>query len=459
MTRLYNGVVRVDAPCPLNVLRVDLGAMPMVEEMNRTGILIDKAKFAALDLELAGKELAAQDAIETMVGWRCNPNSGDQVARLVFGELGLESPLGLKMTRLRRRPAVDDDILASLLAAHPVVPLIRAGRELSKLRGTYTQKLPLMAWPDGRIRTTIRMNVARTGRMASEEPNLQQTPIMTEEGRRIRSCFVAPPGRVLGAIDLSQIEMVWAAELSGDTVMAEVFRLKQDLHVRTACPLFKLDYARILALWTHYKADELEGAALAEMRDFEMTKRLAAKHLGFGVLFGITPEGLQAGILAAGGPLFTPAECASYILGWFDFFAGVRDWTRVQYSRAQRWGMVWTAFGRWRLVGEAMSAVPRVRSTGLRQAQATPIQGSAGDHLKLSMAEIIPLVHYYRHMFPNCTCLPILQIHDELLFELSPDIATDFLEEARSIMVNAVRPMSVPVRASISVAGDWGGLK
>jgi len=452
-------VVRVDAPCPANVLRIDLGAMPFVLEMHRNGILIDKSRFAALDLALADKELATQDAIEAMIGWRVNPSSGDQVARLLFGELELESPLGPKMTRLRRRPAVDDDILSSLLAAHPVVPLIQEGRSLTKLRGTYTQKLPLMAWPDGRIRTTLRMNVARTGRMASEDPNLQNIPIMSEDGARIRGCFVASPGHVLGAIDLSQIEMVWACELSGDPIMAEVFHLKQDLHVRTACSLFRLDYDRILRLWTRHKAGELAGAELAEMRDFEMGKRLAAKHLGFGVLFGISPEGLQAGILAAGGPLFTPVECATYILGWFDIFAGVRDWTRLQYSRAQRWGMVWTAFGRWRLVGEAMSAVPRVRSTGLRQAQATPIQGSAGDHLKLGMAEIMPLVYYYRHTFPNCACLPVLAIHDELLFELSPDIAQDFLEEARSILVGAVRPMSVPVRASIAMADEWGGLK
>jgi len=295
--------------------------------------------------------------------------------------------------------------------------------------------------------------------MASEDPNLQNVSVSTEDGRRVRGCFVAPPGHVLGAIDMSQIEMVWACELSGDSTMLEVFNLNQDLHVRTACSLFRLDYNRVAALWSRYKAGELGGMALAEMRDFEMSKRLAAKHLGFGVLFGISPEGLQAGILAAGGPLFTPVECLSYILGWFDLFAGVRDWTQTQYARAQRYGMVWTAFGRWRLVSEAMSAVPRVRSAGLRQAQATPIQGSAGDHLKLGMAAIMPPVYYYRRMFPNCVCLPLLQIHDELVFELSPDIAQDFLEEARSILVSAVRPMTVPVRASIGVADDWAGLK
>jgi DNA polymerase-1 len=453
MTRLYNGVVRVDAPCPLNVLRIDLGAMPMVEEMNRHGILIDKAKFAALDLALADKELANQDEIEVMTGQRYNPNSGDQVARLLFRELGLESPLGPKMTEKRTRPAVDDDILSSLLPAHPVVRLIVDGRGLTKLRGTYTQKLPAMAWDDGRVRTTFRLNVARTGRAASEDPNLQNVPPSVRDG------FVAPMGRVLGSIDLSQIEMVWSAELSGDATMREVFALGQDLHVRTACALFRLDYTHVSALWQRYKAGELTGVLLNEMRQFETNYRLPAKTLGFAVLYGVTPQGLQAQILSAGGPLWTLAECESYIRLWFGVFGGIEDWMGLQHSQAQRYGMVWTAFGRWRLVSEAMSAVPRVRSAGLRQAGNHPIQGSSGDHLKIGMAEIMPLVRYYRALAPNCTCLPLLQIHDELIFELSPDIATDFLEEAREILVQAVRPMSVPVRASIAIGADWSGLK
>lgn len=459
MTRLYNGVVRVDAPCPANVLRIDLGAMGMVEEMNRTGILISPARFATLDRELADKELAAQDAIETMVGWRTNPNSGDQVARLLFGELGLESPLGPKMTKKRTRPAVDDDILSSLLAAHPVVPLIQEGRSLTKLRGTYTQKLPLAAWPDGRVRTTIRMNVARTGRMASEDPNLQNVPTSTEDGRRIRGCFVAPKGRVLGAIDLSQIELVWAAELSGDPVMCEAFRLGQDLHVKTACSMFRLDYDRVSILWKQYKAKELTGNVLEEMRSFEMNQRLPGKTLSFSVLYGTTAGGLQAQILAAGGPLWAVDECDKHIHGWFGVYPGIRDWMSLQCSRVQRYGLVWDAFGRWRLVGEAMSAVPRVRSAGLRQAGNHPVQGSAGDHLKIALAEIGPLVYYYRKMFRNCICLPILPVHDEVLFELSPDIAPDFLDEARSIMVRAIRPMSIPVKASIAISEDWSGLK
>lgn len=454
MVRLYNGVVRVDAPCPANVLRIDLGCMPMVAEMNANGILIDKAKFAALDHKLADEEFVNQDAIESMAGWRCNPNSGDQVARLLFGDLHLESPLGPRMTAKRTRPAVDDDILSSLLSAHPIVPLIQTGRSLTKLRGTYTTKMPGMAWPDGRIRTTLRMNVARTGRMASEDPNLQNVPVASG----IRDCFVAPPGRVLGAVDLSQIELAWAAELSGDSTMCQAFVLGQDLHVITACGLFRLDFDRVLSLWKRYKAKELTGDDLAFIRAFEMEQRLPSKTLNFATLYGTTPAGLQAQILSAGGPLWQVLECGSYIDDWFDLYGGVRDWMSLQHSRVQRYGMNWTAFGRWRLIGEAMSSVPRVRSAGLRQAGNHPVQGSAGDHLKIGMAEIIPLVAYYNRLIPR-SVLPLLQVHDELIFELHPPIAADFLEETRSILTTCIRPMSIPTRASVAIGGHWGMLK
>lgn len=773
MIRLHNGVVRVDAPCPANALRIDQGAMPMVMEMNQRGILISPARFADLDADLARKEAANLAAIESLVGQPVNPNSGDQISRLLFAELGLESPLGPRMTKKRTRPACDDDILASLLSAHPVVPLIRAGRELTKLRSTYTSKLPLMASPDGRIRTTLRMNVARTGRLSSEEPNLQNIPVATEDGRRIRGCFVARPGCVLGAIDLSQIEMVWAAELSADPTMREVYALGQDLHVRTACALFQLDYSRITGLWKSYKAGELTGLDLDEARHFELNQRLPAKcfhpdtevltragwkpimrlgrgeeviqaipsdgghvslewavptevystrhpsgklmhlknqgmdlrvtpdhrmlgltgygkhkvvpaaefasrgdleywhnsgilatpsttvadgrllrlavalqadgsitqwksirfgfsrdskaarlrallqdagiayreslhhnghngyvkafsihkgdaapilalldsdktlpwwwldlpmalrslvldevgnwdscrvdrrymyssrkkknidvlqalaavtgrkaragelagpdytlsipdhehgksrtgnlnsteliytddvaclsvpstyvlvrdrgvtvicgqTLGFAVLYGVTPSGLQAQILAAGGPLLTVDECEAYIHAWYASFRGVRLWMELQHSRAQRYGMNWTAFGRPRLISEAMSAVPRVRAGGLRQSGNHPIQGSSGDQLKLGMAAILPLVDYYRSFGPSIVCDPLLQIHDELIFELTPDIAQDFLLDCNQILTTCVRPMAVPVRASTVVAGDWGGLK
>lgn len=459
MTRLHNGVIRVDAPCPANVLRIDQGAMPLVMEMHQRGILISPARFTALDADLALKEAANLAAIESLIGYPVNPSSGDQVSKLLFSELALESPLGPRMTKKRTRPACDDDILASLLTAHPVVPLIRAGRELTKLRGTYTKKLPLMAWPDGRIRTTLRMNVARTGRLSSEDPNLQNIPVATEDGCRIRSCFVSRPGCVLGAIDLSQIEMVWAAELSGDPTMREVYTLGQDLHVRTACALFQLDHAHIAPLWKQYKSNELAGAELAEMRDFEINKRLPSKTLGFAVLYGVTPQGLQAQILAAGGPLLTLDECESYIRAWYDTFNGVRSWMGLQHSRVQRYGMNWTAFGRHRLISEAMSAVPRVRAGGLRQAGNHPIQGSSGDQLKIGMAAIMPLVRYYRAFGPAIVCNPLLQVHDELLFELTPDIAPDFLEDCRTILCGCVRPMAVPVRASVAIADDWAGLK
>jgi DNA polymerase-1 len=302
------------------------------------------------------------------------------------------------------------------------------------------------------------MYATRTGRLASENPNLQNIPMRSEDGRQIRAGFMASPGCVLSSLDLSQIEMVWAAELSQDHIMMEVYAAGQDLHVRTACALFRLDYERVAPLWARYKKGELTGDTLAEMRDFETNKRLSAKTLGFAVLYGVTPRGLGPQILAAGGPLFTEDECADYIRLWFALFSGVRDWLELQYSRVRRYGMNWTAFGRPRIIPEIHSTLQGVRNAALRQAGNHPDQGTAGDHLKLAMAEIMDgPVEYYRGL--GVPCDPLLQVHDELIFDLDPAIAEEFNSWAGDIMCNAVRPMAVRVKYSAAVADNWGGLK
>jgi DNA polymerase-1 len=352
---------------------------------------------------------------------------------------------------------MDDDVLSALLAAHPVVRLMSDYREVSKLRSTYTGPLPGYAGSDGRVRTTLKMNVARTGRLASEKPNLQNVSVRTEDGRQVRAGFISRPGCVLVSHDLSQIEMVWAAELSQDSLMCEVFHKGQDIHVRTACGLFRLDYDRIAGLWKQYKAGTLQGAEHSEMRDFEINRRLPSKTLGFAVLYGVTPAGLQMQILAAGGPYWTIEECEGFIQRWFDLFGGVADWLERQHARARRYGMVWTAFGRVRQIPEAGSALQGIVSAGLRMAGNMPDQGSAGDHLKLAMAELCMLVDYYRSL-PGVVCEPLLQIHDELVFEVSREIADEFNPQVAHVMAHAV-PMSMPVKSSYSVSGNWGGLK
>jgi DNA polymerase-1 len=456
--KLYNGVRRVSRPCLRNVERIDNGMIPMVVEMMRVGFLVDADHFRRLDTELAIEEELVLDGIEALTGARVNPNSSQQVGALLLDDLGLLPP-GMRRSRKTGAVSMDDDTLSSLTAAHPVVPLIQQGRELKKLRGTYCQPIPRhVGRDDRRIHTTLKPYHARTGRLASENPNLQNIPVRGKWGKKVRAGFIARPGCVLSSLDLSQIEMVWAAELSRDLVMLEVYNQGQDLHVRTACALFGLDYGEIAPLWARYKKGELTGADLARMRDFEVNKRLPAKTLGFAVLYGVTPVGLQIQIMAAGGPVLTEEQCEEYIESWFRLFSGVRRWMSQLQDLVQFWGMVWTAFGRPRLLPEAQSAVRWIRQAGLRQAGNTPVQGTAGDHLKIAMAEIYDgPVAFYRSL--GVVCDPILQIHDELIFELGKEIAEEFNAWASAIMCAAVRPMACRVKSSSTIAENWGDLK
>lgn len=460
MIRLYNGVFRIDRPFLANARRIDQGMLPMVLEMNRTGIKASPSHFRRLGEEFAARYDDTCSQIATLAGRPVNPISGDQVAALLFDELKLEPPAGGRMTESQSRLSTGDEILCAMLDQHPVVRLITDARELDKLKGTYCDPIPGFISPtDGRVRTTFKIYTARTGRLSSEEPNLQNIPVRGEDGRKIRAGFIADTGKILVSHDLSQIEMVWAAELSRDRVMMEVYSLGQDLHVRTACALFRLDYDHIAPLWKQYKKGELTGPLYEEMRDFELNKRLPAKTLGFAVLYGVTPKGLRLQILAAGGPSLTEEECAEYIRRWFDLFSGVYDWMQTQYARARRYGMTWTALGRPRNILEVYSALGGVRNQGLRQAGNTPVQGTAGDHLKLAMAEIWDGPVQYFRSFPGVTCDPLLQVHDELIFELSPEIVDDFNQWTSYIMCTAVRPMEVTVKSSAVAADNWGDLK
>jgi len=454
--RLFNGAARIDWPCLPNARRIDMAAVPMVVEINRHGMLVDPRVLADLDARLQVKMAALAEDISTLAGRPINPGSFQQVGKFLFEDLRLEPTTRAKKTSTGL-PSTEEDVLVGMLAQHPAVGLVLDYREAQKLSGTYCQPLQALRGADGRVRTRLMMNVARTGRLSSETPNLQNQPTRTEEGRLVRSAFIAQPGCVLSSLDLSQIEMVWAAELSHDPVMCDVFRMGQDLHVWTACALFRLDYARISGLWARYKRGELEGAELAEIRDFELTKRLPAKTLGFAVLYGVTALGLQAQILAAGGPLWAEQECQSFIDAWFHLYHGILEWLELQHYRARRYGMVWTAFGRPRAIPEVYSVHAAVRAEGERQAGNMADQGSAADHIKLVMGETMAVVDYYRGL--GKICQPVLQVHDELIFELEPDIAEEFNSTGLWIMANAVRPMSVPVKAAASVGANWMELK
>ena len=469
--RCYNGVRLLDTPSSRNVQRLDLGAWPMIEMMHRYGIRVDVPYMTDLDSKLARREAEIREEIRLFTEdvWvplkgsaAFNPGSADQVARLLFDQLGLK-PVGEKTRKLKSgRYTTEDEILSAMVKQHPVVQSVLDFREVDKLRSTYTGPIPLLVGEDGRLRTIFKATRTATGRLASGDrnlgyPNMQNIPMRGEWGPLIRNAFIAKFGNVLVSGDLSQIEMRMAAHLSGDAAMCAIFHQRLDIHNRTACSLFKLAIERINYLAARAEAKELAEEEAKEWKYFRQYQRAPAKNLGFGVLYGLTAEGLQKQILAEGGPLFTTEQCQEYIDGWFAAYPGIKEWMELQYFRAQQFGMVWDFFGRTRPIPEAKSVLQDKVNEGMREAGNMPIQAGAQGIIKLVMAEMMPIIRYFQS-FPGVVCWPLLQIHDEIITECSRDIAQDYADILRSVMQHAVT-LLVPVDSSADVAERWGELK
>jgi DNA polymerase I len=469
----YNGVKVVTGPDLPNVERLDNGVLPMLWEFHRNGITIDRGKFAELSVRLHAKLAELSAEINALIGRDLNYNSGDQLAPLLFNELGLTLPGGKRpmMTKSGGREAVDDEVLSMLRKAHPVVPLLTEARATDKLLGTYVDKLPQLADGNDRIHTRFKHTTAETGRLASEDPNLQNCPARTEDGRAVRNAFIAGrdphnPSRRLRLVshDLSQIEMVSAAELGNDKVMLDLIGSGADIHTRTACECFHESTDIYIPLAQKAVDEEmgkpvtwLEGEK-ARWKAFKSNKRMPAKQVGFGLLFGQTPEGAQSNIVAMGGPWLELAEVEDIIHGWFALYSGIHSFMEMCYFNARNHGMVWDIWGRIRRIPQALSTLRRVQNEGFRAAGNMPIQATAQGIIKLAMAEIMDCVIRFYQAQPGITCRPLLQIHDEVISEMSPEIVDEYGMWVQYIMQNVVR-FSVPIRASWSQAECWGDLK
>lgn len=375
----YGGVRILDRPCLPNVRRVDLNCLPMIEEFHHNGILIDPAHLAQLAAHLRELEQGVAAKVEKEIGRRLNWNSPDAVSRLLFHELGLKPP-----GRVRRTDSGEissaDEVLTSVKEQHPVVPLIQEGRGLSKLRTTYAEKLPLMTWEDGRLHGAFKYTRTATGRLSMEEPNLQNIPIRTDLGNQVRGGFIAQDGCVLASLDFSQIEMLMAADLSGDEVMLQAFRDGKDIHTQTAARVYGLDAAywdRLAILAKREDAGETVAWIQTEKAAwtlFKREKRLPCKTAGFAILYGQEAEGLRENIEVNGGPHWEVEEVRKLISGWFATYQGIQNWLELQHQRARRYSMVWDIVGRVRLMPGARSRIQRVVNEALREAGNMPIQ-------------------------------------------------------------------------------------
>ena len=468
--RLYNGVRLIDRPSPENVRRLDLGALPMVNEMNGRGIYLDCEELECLSIEIRDRLEGLEDEIDGMAGQRINPESSQQVAPLVFHELALHPPGGIKFTKTGKESTVDD-VLSTIQDLHPIVPMILEHRGLVKILGTYSDKMPLLVDEYSRVHTTFSAVTTSTGRLASSDPNVQNIPVRSVWGKRVRDAFRSTPIEVLremtpgyhgppttlSAIDLSQIEMVWAAHLSQDPIMMGIFDRGDDIHTRTALAMMRLPESAACCLGRNPDHD-VDGHGCPVWGEFKIQYRLPSKTLGFGILYGVTPKGLVLQIAAAGGPSWSIDEAEEFIEKWFGVYTGVESWVQDQYARARRYGMVWDAFGRVRYIPEVRSMLRGVVNAGLRQAGNQPVQASAQGTIKLAMARVMDELVAEYQAYNDVICWPLLQIHDELLFELSTNIAEEFSQKVHDVMVSAT-PLSVPVRAGIETGELWGDLK
>jgi DNA polymerase I len=397
--------------------RIDMPLLPVLHRIEEKGIRIDPGIFADLSEGLARDISAIERKVAAAAGTDFNINSPKQLAFLLFGKLGLPP-----VKRTKTGFSTDVEVLEQLSGLHEIPSLVLEYRSLAKIRSTYVDVLPGMIDPrDGRIHTTFHQTQAATGRLSSSDPNLQNIPIRTALGRRIRSGFVAEEGNVLVGADYSQVELRLLAHLSGDAELIRRFREGDDIHAATAAAVFGVDAAGVTA-----------------------EQRRRAKVINFGILYGMSPFGLSRE-LGIGGK-----EAKAYIDQYFERYPGVKDYIEEIKINARKNGYVSTLMGRRRFLKDIDSGNRVLREAAERMAVNTPIQGSAADLIKLAM---IRADREFRGRGMKARL--ILQVHDELIVE-APEAEAGRAERVLAGAMEGAARLSVPVTVSVSRGKHWG---
>ncbi|MDR1041712.1 MAG: DNA polymerase I [Deltaproteobacteria bacterium] len=406
---------------------VELPLEDLLVSMELAGIRADPARLSAISAKLGASLELLEENIWDKAGMRFNVGSPAQVAEVLFDKLGLP-PMG--RTQKRTALSTDSKVLRELIGLHPVVEDILRHREISKLKSTYTDRLPLAISPrTGRIHTTLNQTSTATGRLSSSDPNLQNIPARTEEGREIRSCFIAEDGNVLVSADYSQIELRVMAELSGDRGLLEAFEKGEDIHRETAAAMFGKD----------------PGEVTPE-------ERSRAKAINFGIIYGQGATGLA-------DSLKIPRSVAQEFIDQYNArFPGVRSYKLKTHEEAARTFEVRTLFGRRRFLAGFRSANRRDRAEAERISVNTPVQGTAADLIKIAM---LRAARRLAHEAPEARL--ILQIHDELLAETPEGDADLVVRILREEMAAAgsepffpgAPTLKVQLKVDSSVASSW----
>ncbi|MGB0192735.1 MAG: DNA polymerase I [Candidatus Micropelagos thuwalensis] len=396
--------------------------VPVIVDMEKNGICVDHNVLFRLSGEFAQKMAAMEEDIYKFAGETFNIASPKQLGDILFDKMGLP---GGKKTKTGAW-GTGADVLEGLAAeGHDLAAQVLEWRGLAKLKSTYTDALPEFINPEtGRIHTSYSLASTTTGRLASSDPNLQNIPIRTEDGRRIRTAFVAEKGNLLVSADYSQIELRLLAHIADIDSLRQAFADGQDIHAMTASEMF--------------------GVPLADMT---AETRRRAKAINFGIIYGISAFGLanQLGI--------SRGEASDYIKAYFEKFPGIKDYMEAVKQEAHAQGYVSTLFGRRIYLREIDSKIPARRAFAERAAINAPIQGSAADIIRRAMIAMPPVL---KKKSPKSRML--LQVHDELIFE-APESETDkLMQNVREVMQNACAPrlsLSVPLVVEAQAAKNW----
>lgn len=398
---------------------VEMPLVPVLVEIERNGFLLDVGRLHALGKELEREMDRTMETIAGLAGGEFNINSPKQLATVLFEKLGLKP-----VRKTKTGFSTDEDTLTQLATQHELPTHILNCRSISKLKSTYVDALPLLINPQTqRLHTSLNQTVAATGRLSSTEPNLQNIPVKGDYGLRIREAFIAPEGHQLLCADYSQIEPRLLAHLSQDPRLLAIFAKSEDIHMATAMEIFNLPANQIT-------------------KDM----RRAAKTVVFGIVYGISPFGLSQNI---GVP---QAEAKKYIETFFERFPAVRALMDRNIAEGRAKGYTTTILGRRRPIPELQSGDPVQRSFGERMAVNSPIQGSAADLIKVAM---ITVHKRLQQELPDVRM--ILQVHDELIFEVPEKEldATKRLVQGEMEGVGKHLELSVPLKVDVGVGKNW----
>jgi len=398
---------------------VEMPLIPVLAAMERNGITLDTRLLTELSLELGREMLRLETQIYDSIGYKFNINSSPQLAGVLFEQLKLP-----RSRKTKSGYSTQASVLEELRGLHPVVELVLQYRQLGKLKSTYVDALPaLIKYKTGRVHTNFNQTGTTTGRLSSSEPNLQNIPVRGNLGNKIRQAIIAPPGTYLLSADYSQIDLRALAHLSQDPGLIAAFASNEDIHATTAGKIFGIP------------PDEVSS----EMRR-------VAKTVNFGVIYGMSDYGLEQ------ATEFNRQEATQFIALYFERYPRVKEYIEKTKEQARKLGYVQTVMGRRRFIPEINSPNRQIREAAERMAINAPVQGSSADIIKVAM------VNLHRELEKrNLKSKMLLQIHDELLFEVPQEEIEEMKSLVAEIMPKAIK-LCVPLKIDIKLGKNWGEL-